>query len=70
MNHTEESRLIRLPEVQHLTGLSKSLIYSLIKQNKFPKQVELNARTAAWIYSEVLDWCERKIELSRNGGNQ
>jgi len=65
MNHTSENRFIRLPEVQHLTGLSKSLIYLLIKQNKFPKQIELNTRTAAWVESEVLAWIEERISLTR-----
>ena len=65
MEHAAEIRLIRLPEVQHLTGLSKSLIYLLIKQNKFPKQVELNTRTAAWLESEILAWIEERISLTR-----
>ena len=65
MNHTKECRFIRLPEVQHLTGLSKSLIYLLIKQNQFPKQIELNTRTAAWVESEVLAWIEERISLTR-----
>jgi len=66
MNHTLESRFIRLPEVQHLTGLSKSLIYLLIKQGKFPKQVELNKRTAAWLESEIISWIEDRLDLSRS----
>ena len=58
-------RFIRLPEVQHLTGLSKSLIYLLIQQDKFPKQVELNTRTSAWLESEILAWIEERISLTR-----
>ena len=64
INNTTK-RFVRLPEVQHLTGLSKSLIYLLIQQDKFPKQVELNTRTSAWLESEILAWIEERISLTR-----
>jgi predicted DNA-binding transcriptional regulator AlpA len=33
------SRLIRLPEMLHRTGLSKSTLYSRMKEGMFPRQV-------------------------------
>lgn len=59
------NRLIRLPEVMRLTGLSRSLIYLLISQGTFPQQIELNKRTAAWLESEILFWIEERISLAR-----
>ena len=32
-------RFIRLPEVMHLCGLSRSTIYDLISREAFPKQI-------------------------------
>ncbi len=49
-----EDRLIRLPEVERLTGLSRSTIYRLRKLGKFPEQVRIGARAVAWWLSEIL----------------
>jgi prophage regulatory protein len=34
-----QERFIRLPEVMHLCGLSRSTIYDLISREAFPKQI-------------------------------
>lgn len=46
-------RLIRLPEVISITGLSRSTIYELEKDGKFPKRCALTAKTSAWSWAEV-----------------
>lgn len=38
-------RFIRLPEVMHLCGLSRSTIYDLISREAFPKQISLGGKT-------------------------
>ena len=40
-------RIMRLKEVIEKTGLSRSTIYNLISQGKFPKQIELGARSVS-----------------------
>jgi len=55
---TTIDRYIRLPEVRHLTGLSKAQIYLLVSQGRFPKQIKLGERAAAWIESEVRAWMQ------------
>lgn len=50
------SRVIRLPEVLNRTGLSRSQIYRMVSQKKFPSRVQLSVRTAGWIEREVEDW--------------
>ena len=57
-------RYIRLPEVKHLTGLSKAQIYALIAQDHFPKQVKLGDRASAWIESQVRAWMKDRAEQS------
>jgi len=49
-------RLIRIAEVQHICGLSRSSIYESIKRGVFPVQVKLSPKSSAWLYSEVLAW--------------
>ncbi|EED32242.1 transcriptional regulator, AlpA family [gamma proteobacterium NOR5-3] len=56
-------RLIRLRRVQDLTGLSRSYIYALAAQGRFPKSVALvpGGTSRAWVESEVFDWLEQRI---------
>ena len=58
---TTPKRLMRLPEVQRITGLSKSSIYDRIKDKHFPKSVPLGGRSVAWVESEVNEWVETQI---------
>ncbi len=60
----ERERLIRLPEVLMLTGLSRSTLYRKVKEGRFPAPVSLGPRSVAWRESEVLTWirnCPDKI---------
>ena len=52
----EGQRLIRLPEVLKLTGLSKSTVYRKIPMGQFPAQVILGPGSVPGGYREVLDW--------------
>ncbi|WP_418114415.1 AlpA family transcriptional regulator [Vibrio scophthalmi] len=61
----KEIRLIRLQEVQAMTGLSRSSMYRFIERDEFPSQFSLGDRAVAWVESEVRDWIANRIE-SRN----
>jgi prophage regulatory protein len=54
-------RLLRLPEVIAMTGLSRSQLYHLEAAGQFPKRVPLSERSTAWASDEVEAWVERKI---------
>lgn len=54
-------RYIRMPEVQHITGLSRGLIYLMVSRGEFPKQVKIGSRASAWIESEVRQWMEDRL---------
>lgn len=54
--HLENCRLLRIPDVMALTGLPKSTIYLKVKNKDFPTQVQIGARSVAWVESEVNDW--------------
>jgi prophage regulatory protein len=49
-------RLLRLPQVKALTGLSRSGIYQRRKDGKFPLQVALGVRAVAWFEDEIQTW--------------
>ena len=56
----------RLPDVMAQTGLSRSTIYSLVSQQKFPKQINLGPRAVGWVACEVADWIEERVNASRD----
>ena len=49
-------RIVRLPEVLSLTGLSRSSIYQLISLGRFPRPLKLSERAAGWKVSDVQQW--------------
>ncbi len=55
-----KEKLLRLPEVKARTGLSRSTIYALIGQNKFPRHIPLGLRCVGWLESEIDAWIENR----------
>lgn len=53
-NTAEPLALLRRPQVEDLTGYSRSTIYLRIEQGLWPKPVNLGARAVAWPASEVM----------------
>ena len=49
-------RILRLPEVVEVTGLSRSSIYRLIGIDEFPRQRRLGPRSSGWRMSDVEQW--------------
>ncbi len=58
--------MLRLRQVRARTGLSRSTIYALIKDGKFPIQVSLcGNRAVGWVEKEISDYLVRQVETSR-----
>jgi prophage regulatory protein len=49
-------RYLNVREVAQVTSISKSVIYTRIKDGKFPKATLLGTRTARWLESEIQHW--------------
>lgn len=49
-------RLLRRPAVETMTGLSRSAIYRMIPEGRFPKPVRIDGRSVAWKQSTVQEW--------------
>jgi prophage regulatory protein len=54
-------RLLRLPEVERLTGLRRSAIYEQMRRGIFPRSVKAGQRTAAWPESAVQSWIAERM---------
>jgi prophage regulatory protein len=60
------SEFIRLPEVLYLTGLGKTSIYKLMKNNTFPHAVSFGARRIAWRRGDIQFWIDSKIQARKS----
>jgi predicted DNA-binding transcriptional regulator AlpA len=55
-------RLLRLPEVQRLTGLKRSAIYEQMQKGTFPRSVKVGPRAASWSEALIQAWITRCLE--------
>jgi prophage regulatory protein len=55
------TRLMKRPEVESLTGLSRSAIYDLMTRGLFPKPVKLGPKSVAWVSREVEKFISDRI---------
>ncbi|MDK2632684.1 AlpA family transcriptional regulator [Pantoea stewartii subsp. indologenes] len=62
-----QERFMRLPEVIHVCGLSRSTIYDLISREAFPAQISLGGKNVAWAASEVNAWMNERIAARSQG---
>jgi prophage regulatory protein len=60
MTVVAEDILLRRPQVQALTGLSRSTLYNFISRGMFPAPVRLGLRSVAWRKSQVSAWIESR----------
>ncbi len=53
-------RILRRPEVEARTGLSRSTLYAQMAEGTFPTPVALGKRAVGWRESDVLAWLESR----------
>lgn len=58
-------RLLTRKEVEALTGLSRSTLYRMKKEGRFPQPRQMGSRAVRWPASEVELWVQ---ERPRAGG--
>lgn len=62
------TRLLRLPEVIHRVGLSRTTIYAMIAAGEFPRQITIGPRSVAWCQDDLDAWIESKRQTARRAG--
>jgi prophage regulatory protein len=55
-------KILRLPEVIEVTGLSRMTIYRREAQGEFPKRRRLGRNAVGWVQEEVEDWIQSRPE--------
>jgi prophage regulatory protein len=56
-----KDRLLRLPEVERLTGLRKSAIYDQMQKGAFPTSVKCGTRAAMWSELAIQSWIAARL---------
>lgn len=59
---TQPRRIMRLPQVQAVTGFGRAWIYELMSEGKFPKARKIGARAVGWDSQEVEQWVTDRLE--------
>lgn len=52
--------ILRLPEVERVTGYRRSHIYALEAKGLFPARLALGARSVGWTQSSIRTWIEAR----------
>lgn len=65
-----QERVLRIREVISLVGLSRSQIYQLIREKRFPPAVALSERARGWSSSAINEWIVQKINASVNADTE
>jgi prophage regulatory protein len=52
--------IMRFPEVVKRTGLSRSTVYRLLSERKFPSQVQLTSRSVGWYARDIEAWLQER----------
>ena len=60
-------KLIRRPEVQAMTGMSRAAIYQKMATGQFPRPVKIGRRAVAWPQSAIDEWIESRKAEARDG---
>jgi prophage regulatory protein len=54
-------RILRLAEVEIVTGKSRTVIYREMQAGTFPIPIRLGGRAVGWLEDELRRWLERRI---------
>src|SRR5689334_7770116 len=58
---TSPDRLIKLPDVERLTGLRRSAIYERIQRGAFPPSVKVGKRSSTWSEAAIQAWIADRV---------
>ena len=53
--------MIRLRQVEEVTGDKRSTIYKRISEGEFPKPVKLGTKSVGWVEEEIAAYNENRI---------
>lgn len=54
------TKFLRRVHIEDMTGLSRSTIYAMMAEGRFPKPVKLSKRAVGWRESDVVAWLDSR----------
>lgn len=69
MNYAKH-QVLRIEAVVELIQLSRSHIYACVKDGTFPKPIKLGARAVGWVYTDIENWLDSRIEAANKKERQ
>ena len=58
-------QILRLPKVCERIGLSRSMIYQLEAEQRFPHRIKIGLRAVGWVESEIQAWLAQRVQSGR-----
>ncbi|WP_444893593.1 helix-turn-helix transcriptional regulator [Microbulbifer sp. TRSA001] len=55
-------RILRLREVERVTGYKRSSIYRMVQEGQFPKQKRIGPGAVGWDSREIEAWIDEKLD--------
>lgn len=56
------TELINRKQVEYITGMSRSSIYAMMKQGRFPRQVQCGKRAVRWYKEDIERWSKNPMD--------
>jgi predicted DNA-binding transcriptional regulator AlpA len=57
--NTQTKSLLRLPQVLGLVPVSRSGLWKMVQEGRFPQPIKLSPRVTVWRYSDVAEYIEK-----------
>jgi prophage regulatory protein len=58
-------RILRVREVVHTVGLSRSRIYDLIRRKEFPAPIAISERAVGWPDTVITQWIDARVAAAQ-----
>jgi prophage regulatory protein len=56
-----QGRILRINDVVRLVGLSKSIIWKMHKEGRFPQRKNISPRSVGWLDTEIHGWIKERF---------
>ncbi len=56
------TKILRRPDVERITGLSRSTLYAMMAEGTFPKPVKLGKRAVGWREADIAAWLNSRTQ--------
>ncbi|RME58444.1 AlpA family phage regulatory protein [Candidatus Parcubacteria bacterium] len=57
---TKRKLAVKIDELVEMTGMSKWLIYKMVREGDFPRPRKVGGRRVVWLVSEVEKWLKKQ----------